>query len=89
MEVVSASRIVNDLSARKSLCHFSNLFDSKQNTAVRQLGTAMKKRKGIIKGTYLWSKIQKRKEFTKNNSPQVVHLITSNNCIKVPIDGHT
>ena len=59
--------IVINTSARKSLCLFTEVLDTKKKTAVHQVGDTKSKRKAIKAGSMLWSSIPNRKGNTKRN----------------------
>ena len=47
---------VKKLSARKSLCLFSNILNDKKRTSKRRIGAAKSKRRSIKVGNSLWTK---------------------------------
>ena len=94
---------VNNPSARKSLCLFTNILDVKKKLATtRQVRAAKSKRKAIKSGTKPWALKPKRNVDSKINDqikkslynwimhhPKVVQSPIFNDFLKVKIDGHT
>ena len=85
---------VKKISARKSLCIFTNIFDVKKKTAKRHVGAAKYKLRSMKVGNILWTK--KRKGHSKINEKikrkmyaliirhsQVLQSPVSNDCLKV------
>ena len=58
---------VNNPSARKPLCLFTNMLDVKNKTATRQVRYAKSKRKATKSGSKPWSLKREQKESTKIN----------------------
>ena len=89
------------LSARKSICQFSESLDAKHKTADRGLGAANTKRESIRTGNILWSNISNQRSHTKTNQkvkeyfynfiihhPQVVKYQILNYCLNISICGN-
>ena len=53
------------LSARKSLCLLTNIFDVKNKTAKRRVGATKSKRRSIKSGIRLWTNLRKLKVHSK------------------------
>ena len=60
----SMMEVIMKGTTNKHSAKFSDLFDVKQKTAVRQLGSDKMKHKEIRKGFYSWSTIKNRKGHT-------------------------
>ena len=92
---------IKKLSAQKSLCLFTNIFEVKK-TSYRRVGSAKSKRKAIKFVNKPFTLKQKRKWHSKiyeqikkslynfiMHNLQVVQSPIANDCLKVKIDGHT
>ena len=93
---------VKNPKAQISLCLFTQLFDVKNKTAVRQVGADKSNIKAIRSGSMLWSNIPKRRGHTKINekinkylynwivhNSQVLQSPISKYCLKVYIGGNS
>ena len=59
------STIVKKLSARKSLCLFTNIFSVKKKKAKRRVGAAKSKRRAMKVGKIVWTNKTKQKGRSK------------------------
>ena len=64
---------VKKLSAGKSLCLFTNIFDAKNRTVVRRIGAAESKRRSFKAGFSLWT--DKTKKGHSKINDQVKRII--------------
>ena len=94
--------IIRNPCAIKSLCVFTEFFDSKKKAYVRQFGYAKSECKAIIPGSMSWSSILKKightqiHEWVKKSiyncilqHPQILQSTIANDCLKVYLIAHS